>query len=102
MAQPDMNKLLEQAQEMQKKMEVIQKRIAAMVIIGESGAGMVKVHLNGQHRAVRVELSDAALKEDKDVVEDLVAAAINAAADQIESAAQKEMGGLQGFDLPKG
>src|SRR3546814_11107288 len=72
-----MGNLMRQAQQMQENMQRVQEEIARMEVTGESGAGMVKVTLTGKHQARKVEISADALKEDKEFVEDLIAAAIN-------------------------
>jgi len=93
-----MGNLMRQAQQMQENMKRLQEEIAQMQVTGESGAGMVKVTLTGRHQAVRVEIDPAALKEDKEFLEDLIAAS-----QKIEAVTQEKMakvtGGLQ---LPPG
>jgi len=99
--------LMRQAQQMQEKLKQAQDEIARMEITGESGAGMVKVTLTGKHQCRKVEISPDALKEDKEFVEDLIAAAINDASQKLEAATKDKMaavgGGLQlppGMNLP--
>ena len=95
--------LMRQAQEMQERMKRVQEEIAAMQITGESGAGMVKVTLNGKHEAHRVEIAADAMGEDKEFLEDLIAAAINDATHKLESASQERMAKLTGgMNLPPG
>ena len=89
--QPNLNELMKKAQEMQKKMQEAQDELSKMDIIGESGGGLVKVTMNGRHDAKKVEISDEALKEEKSVLEDLVAAAINDATRKVEKASQGEI-----------
>ena len=102
----NIGQLMRQAQQMQENMRRLQEEIGKMEVTGEAGAGMVKVTLTGRHQAHRVEIDPAALKEDKEVLEDLVAAAINDAAQKVEQASREKMaqatGGMQlppGFDL---
>jgi len=95
--------LMKQAQEMQERMQGIQEEIAALEVTGESGAGLVKVVMNGRHEVKRVVLDDGLLAEEKEVVEDLVAAACNDAARRVESLQQEKMSGMvAGMGLPLG
>jgi len=80
-----------------------QAAIAALEVEGEAGAGMVKVVMTGRHDVKRVSLDPALLAEDKDVLEDLVAAAVNDAVRKVEAATQEKMSGLSaGLGLPAG
>ncbi len=95
--------LMKQAQEMQSKMADLQAEIAALEIVGESGAGMVKVTMNGRHEVKGVELDPALLTEDKEILEDLIAAACNDAARRVEQAQADKMSELTGgINLPFG
>lgn len=95
--------LMKQAQQMQEKMGQVQEEIAAMEVTGESGAGMVKVTLNGSHSCRRVELDPILLEDDKDMLEDLVAAAFNDAARRIAEAQKEKMASVSGgMSLPPG
>ncbi|WP_029933845.1 YbaB/EbfC family nucleoid-associated protein [Thiomicrospira pelophila] len=94
--------LMKQAQEMQKNMEKAQAEIAEMEVTGEAGGGLVKVTMTGKHELVKVELDDS-LMDDKEMLEDLVAAAVNSAVRRVEDTTQERMGGLtQGMNLPGG
>ncbi len=74
-----------------------------MEIVGESGAGLVKITLTGKHQARKVEISPDALKEDKEFVEDLIAAAINDASQKLDTATQQKMASVTGgLQLPPG
>ncbi len=98
-----MQQILAQAQKMQENVKRLQDEIARMEVVGESGAGMVKVTLTGKHQAKRVEISPDALTEDKEFLEDLIAAAINDAAQKIEAASSSKMGAATaGMPLPPG
>lgn len=98
-----LGQIMRQAQEVQEKMKRAQEEIARMEITGESGAGMVKVTLDGRHQARKVEISPAALGEDKEFLEDLVAAAINDAVQKLESSTREKMAGVTGgMTLPPG
>ena len=95
--------LMKQAQAMQENMQKAQEELARMEVTGESGGGLVKVTMTGKHEARRVEIDDSLVGEDKDMLEDLVAAAINDAAHKIESTTQERMAGMtSGLNLPPG
>lgn len=95
--------LMRQAQQMQDNLKRAQDELARLEITGESGAGMVKVTLTGKHQARKVEIAPDALKEDKEFLEDLVAAAINDAVQKLEVATKDKMAGVTGgMQLPPG
>ncbi len=99
---PGLGDLMKKAQEMQKKMQEIQKQIAEMEVTGQSGGGLVRIIMNGQHFAKNTMLDSAVLKEEKSVIEDLITAAINDAADKIEKGTREKMVALTGIKLPDG
>ena len=95
--------LMKQAHEMQANMQKAQEEIASMEVTGESGGGMVKITMTGKYEARRVSIDDSLLGDDKDMLEDLVAAAINDAAHKVEASTQERMAGLTtGLNLPPG
>jgi hypothetical protein len=95
--------LMKQAQAMQENMKKAQEAIAAMEIEGQSGGGLVKVLMTGRHDVKRVSIDPSLLSEDKDMLEDMVAAAINDAVRKIDAASQEKMSGLSaGMGLPPG
>ncbi len=95
--------LMKQAQQMQDKMAQAQEEIAAMEVTGESGAGLVKVTINGAHNCRRVEVDPSLLEDDKEMLEDLVAAAFNDAARRIAEAQKEKMSSVSsGMQLPPG
>ena len=95
--------IMKQAQQMQASMQRAQAEIAAMEVTGESGGGMVKVTLTGKHEAKRVVIDASLVGDDKDMLEDLVAAAINDAVHKVEQTTQSKMSGLMsGMQLPPG
>ena len=95
--------LMKQAQTMQENMKQAQDAIAAMEVEGESGGGMVKIVMTGRHDVKRVTIAPSLLSEDKDMLEDLVAAAMNDAVRKVETASQQKMAGLTaGMPLPPG
>jgi DNA-binding YbaB/EbfC family protein len=88
---------------MQENMKQAQDAIAAMEVEGEAGGGMVKVVMTGRHDVKRVIIAPTLLSEDKDMLEDLVAAAMNDAVRKVEAASQQKMAGLTaGMPLPPG
>ena len=95
--------LMKQAQAMQENMKQAQDAIAAMEVEGQAGGGMVKVVMTGRHDVKRVTIAPTLLAEDKDMLEDLVAAAMNDAVRKVEAASQQKMAGLTaGMPLPPG
>lgn len=99
---PGLGDLMKKAQEMQKKMQEIQKQISEMEVTGQSGGGLVKIILTGQHYAKRVTIDPSLMKEEKAIIEDLIAAAINDATDKIEKGTREKMSALSGIKLPDG
>lgn len=98
-----MGNLMKQAQKMQEQMQEAQAKLAEAEVTGESGAGLVKVTMNGRHDVKRVELDDSVMDEDKEMLEDLLAAAVNDAVRKIESNSQEQMSKMTaGMGLPAG
>jgi DNA-binding YbaB/EbfC family protein len=84
-------------------MKKAEEEIAAMEVIGESGGGMVKVTMNGKHEVKRVQIEPQVASEDREMLEDLVAAAFNDALNKAEAASQARMSSLMsGINLPPG
>ena len=99
----DMGKLLKQAQQMQANMKKAQEEMASLTVTGEAGGGMVKVTMTCQHRLQRLEIDDSLVGDDKEMLEDLVAAACNDAAHRIEAHSKERMSGVTaGLNLPPG
>ena len=95
--------LMQQAQQMQENLKKVQEELEAEEILGESGAGLVKILMNGKREALKVSIDDSLLKEDHDMLEDLVAAAINDAVHKVAKLKKEKMAGLAGgFELPAG
>ncbi len=95
--------LMKQAQQMQENMQRLQKQLAAVEVEGQSGAGMVKVVMTCRHDVKRVVVDPGLLKEDKEMLEDLLAAAVNDAVRRVEATIQEKMGGMTaGMGLPPG
>lgn len=93
--------LMRQAQQMQETMQKAQAELAALEVTGESGAGMVKVVLNGQHEAKKVTIEPSLKSEDLTLLEDLIVAALNDANRKIAARMQEKYAGLMaGMNLP--
>jgi DNA-binding YbaB/EbfC family protein len=98
-----LGKLMKQAQEMQANMEKAQEELANMEVTGESGGGLVSVVMNGRHDVKRVTIDDSLMGDDKEMLEDLLAAAVNDAVRQVERNSQEKMAGMTaGLNLPGG
>ena len=94
--------LMKQAQQMQANMQTMQDQIAQMEIEGQAGAGMVKIVMTGKHDVRRVSI-DPSVMDDREMLEDLIAAAVNDAVRRIESTTQEKMSGFTaGLNLPPG
>jgi nucleoid-associated protein EbfC len=95
--------LMKQAQAMQEKMQQMQADLANQQVEGSAGAGLVKVVMTGRHDVVRVAIDASLMQEDKDVLEDLLAAAVNDAVRRVEDANRASMGALTaGIPMPPG
>ena len=95
--------LLKQAQAVQENLQKAQAQVSQITATGESGGGMVKVTVNGKHEAVRVQIDPALLKEEREMLEDLIAAAINDATHKVGVAVNEKMAGaMAGLQLPPG
>lgn len=103
----NMQQLMQQAQrmqeQMQKQMQKAQEELGNTELHGESGAGLVKITMTGRHDVKRVELDPSLLTEDKEILEDLIAAAVNDAVRKVEAYSQQKMGNVtNGLNLPAG
>ena len=97
------NNIMKQAQEMKVNMEKAKKELSETEVIGQSGGGMVKVIMNGNHEVNRVEINENLMKDDKEMFEDLVAAAINDANRRVEKITQERMSNVTlDMGLPAG
>ncbi|MGQ9861935.1 MAG: YbaB/EbfC family nucleoid-associated protein [Thiobacillaceae bacterium] len=95
--------LMKQAQLMQENLQKAQNKIAEMEVEGASGAGMVKVIMTGKHDIKRVTIDPSLMGDDKEMLEDLIAAAVNDAVRKVEQATQEMMAGVTaGMPLPPG
>lgn len=94
--------LMQQAQKMQQEMQQAQEELANMIVTGEAAAGLVKVTMTGKHAVTRVEI-DPSLLDDKEMLEDIVTAAINDAVNRIASTTAERMSDMTaGINLPPG
>ena len=95
--------LMKQAQKMQDDMKKAQDELANVEVEGQSGAGMVKVTMTCKYDVKRVVIDPSLLDDDKDMLEDLVAAAVNDAVRRVETTSAEKMGGLTaGMNMPAG
>ena len=95
--------LMKQAQQMQENVQKAQDEIANLEVTGEAGGGMVSVVMTGKHDLKRVTIDPALMEEDKEMIEDLLAAAVNDAVRKVESTSQEKMADVTGgMQLPPG
>lgn len=95
--------ILKQAQKMQEDLQKAQEQLAREEVTGESGGGMVKVTMNGRHEVKFIEIDPSLMGDDKEMLEDLVAAAVNAAVQRVGEKMQENMSGVTaGLSLPPG
>lgn len=95
--------LMRQAQQMQQNMEKAQQELAALEVVGESGGGMVKATLSCRHEVRSIAIDASLLGDDKEMLEDLVAAAVNDALRKVEKTVQEKYSGMTtGLGLPGG
>lgn len=95
--------IMKQAQKMQADLQKAQERLAKEEVTGEAGGGLVKVTLNGKHEVRRVEIDDSLVGDDKEMLEDLVAAAMNDAVHKVAEKTQNSMSDVtSGMGLPPG
>ena len=101
----NMSKMLKQAQEMQKRMETVQNELGDIVIDADSGGGMVSVKINGNLELQELNIQDEVLKEDKEMIEDLVISAVNKGISMAQAKSKEKMdsitgGMLSGLNIP--
>ena len=95
--------IMKQAQKMKSDFEDAQKELANMEITGESGGGMIKIVMTGRHDVKKVEIDSDLMNEEKEMLEDLMAAAVNDAVRKVEKTSQEKLSGLAGgMSLPEG
>lgn len=99
----DMGGLMKQAQQMQQKMQQMQEEVKNLEIVGEAGAGLVKVTMTGRHDVKRVSIDPSLKGEDLELVEDLLAAAVNDAVRKVDVVSKEKMKAMTGgLELPPG
>ncbi len=99
----NLSELMKQAQKMQEQLQKQQEALANAEVTGQSGAGLVKVVMNGRHDVKRVELDNSLMTEDKEILEDLLAAAVNDAVRKVEEQNKSSLSGLaEGMGFPPG
>jgi len=98
-----MGDLMRQAQKMQEQLQKAQEELAKAEVTGESGAGLVKITMNGRHDVKKVVIDPSLMQEDKEILEDLIAAAVNDAVRRIEENSRNQMASLTaGMGMPPG
>jgi len=99
----NLGNLMKQAQQMQENMKAMQEKLAAIEVEGQAGAGMVKVTMTCRHDVKRVNIDNSLIGDDKEMLEDLVAAAVNDAVRRVETVTQEKMASVaSGLGLPAG
>ena len=99
----NIGQMMKQAQMMQENMRRMQEQLGTLEVEGQSGSGMVKVVMNCKHEACRVSIDSSLVGNDKEMLEDLLVAALNDAARKVEATVQERMGALTaGMGLPAG
>lgn len=93
---PDLNDLMKQAGKMQEQMQKAQQELAQQEVTGEAGAGMVRVTMNGRHDVKNISIDDSLLTEEKTMLEDLIAAAVNDAVRRVEENNKNSLGKMFG------
>jgi nucleoid-associated protein EbfC len=97
----NLGNLMKEAQKMQQRMQEAQQELTQLVVKGKAGGGMVEIEMNGRHDVTRVKISQALLDEDVEMLEDLVAAAVNDAVRQVEKASKDKISQLTaGLNIP--
>ena len=101
----DMNQnlgnLMKEAQKMQQRMQEAQQQLSQLIVVGEAGGGMVKVEMNGRHDLSKVKINPSLLEEDVEMLEDLLAAAVNDAVRKVEKASKEKISQLTaGLNIP--
>ena len=96
-----LGQIMKQAQAMQENMKKAQEELAQIEVEGEAGCGMVKVVMTCRHDVKRIQIDDTLIGDDKEVLEDLIAAAVNDAVRKVETTSQEKMSGLTaGLNIP--
>lgn len=97
----NLNNLMKEAQKMQQRMQEAQQQLSQLIVVGEAGSGMVSVKMNGRHDVLEVKIKPTLMDEDVEMVEDLVAAAVNSAVRKVEDESKKKINELTaGLNIP--
>ena len=95
--------IMKQAQEMQVNMEKVKNELAKTEVIGRSGGDMVKITMNGKHQVNRIEIDESVMKDDKEMLEDLIVVAINDANQRVDDVTKERMSNVtSSMGLPSG
>ena len=95
--------IMKQAQKMQADMQKAQEEMASLMVVGESGGGMVRITMSCKHQVHSIEIEDSLVGDDKEMLEDLITAAFNDASRKVESTIQEKYSGMTaGMSLPPG
>ena len=98
-----LGQLMQQAQKMQEDLRQAQDELASMEVVGEAGAGMISVTMTGRHDVRSVRIDPALMDEDREMLEDLLAAAVNDAVRKVEARSRERLSGFaSGLELPPG
>ncbi len=102
MMKGNLGQLMQQAQKMQETLKQAQQEVAELEVVGQAGGGLVEVAMSGRHEVRRIKI-DESIADDREMIEDLTAAAVNDAVNRIQQASQEKMSGLAGgLPLPPG
>ena len=97
----NLGNLMKEAQKMQQRMQEAQQQLSQLIVGGESGGGMVKIEMNGRHDVTKVKINPSLMEEDVEMLEDLMAAAINDAVRKVEKASKEKISQLTaGLNIP--
>ncbi len=100
---PDLGMLLQQAQKMQEKMQQAQEELAELEVQGEAGGGLVQVTMTGQNEVRRIRIDEVLIADDRDMLEDVVAAAVNDTLRKVKKTVEQKYAGMgAGLGLPAG
>jgi DNA-binding YbaB/EbfC family protein len=97
----NLGNLMKEAQKMQQRMQEAQEQLSQLIVTGESGGGMVTIEMNGRHDVRKVTIKPALMEEEVEMLEDLIAAAVNAAVRKVEEESKKKISQLTaGLNIP--
>lgn len=97
----NLNNLMKEAQKMQQRMQEAQEQLSQLVVVGEAGGGMVKIEMNGRHDVTKVKINQSLMEEDVEMLEDLLAAAVNDAVRRVEKLSKEKISQLTaGLNIP--